>query len=541
MSVGRLRPCPENRHDRRLTVLILLALCLLSAACSREDGGRAALPGSPQMKASSSENRFSPGTLGGGADGDLSRFVGKKIGILTGSSYESVLMQHIPGALPEYFNSFTDETAAVKAGKIDGFLVDEPIARDIMNNTPGVTYIRKVLRADGYAFAFPKDQTALCEEVNASIAELEAGGELRRIDARWFGTDAAAKVLPDIRLDGKKGVIRLATNSGSPPFVYHKDGRLVGYDIEMTMRIAEKLGKRIEITDMDFGAIIPSLMSGRSDMSAGCITVTEERAKSVLFSTPYYRGGVVMVVAGHPAAGTSGHWSRLRESFRRTFLVEDRYKLVLQGLGVTVEISVLSAVIGVLLGFGVCLCRRSPSPWKNVPARVFIRAVQGTPIVVLLMILYYLVFGDVDISGIVVAVVGFSINFAAYVSEMMRTGVEAVDRGQREAAAALGFNRLQVFTRIVFPQAARHVLPVFRGEFVSMVKMTSVVGYIAIQDLTKVSDIIRSRTYEAFFPLIATALIYFAVAYALTHLLTLAEAKVDPKRRKRMVKGVVLP
>jgi len=135
-------------------------------------------------------------------------------------------------------------------------------------------------------------------------------------------------------------------------------------------------------------------------------------------------------------------------------------------------------------------------------------------------------------------VVGFSINFAAYVSEMMRTGIEAVDKGQHEAAA-LGFNRLQVFTRITFPQAARHVLPVFKGEFVSMVKMTSVVGYIAIQDLTKMSDLIRSRTYEAFFPLIATALIYFSVAYALTHLFSLVEARVDPKRRKRAVKGVV--
>ena len=157
------------------------------------------------------------------------------------------------------------------------------------------------------------------------------------------------------------------------------------------------------------------------------------------------------------------------------------------------------------------------------------------------MILYYLVFGSVEISGILVAVVGFSINFAAYVSEMMRTGIEAVDKGQHEAAAALGFNRLQVFARITFPQAARHVLPVFKGEFISMVKMTSIVGYIAIQDLTKMSDIIRSRTYEAFFPLIATALIYFVIAYVMTHGLTLVEMKIDPKRRARVLKGVAHP
>ncbi|MGI6549452.1 MAG: amino acid ABC transporter permease [Syntrophomonadales bacterium] len=201
-------------------------------------------------------------------------------------------------------------------------------------------------------------------------------------------------------------------------------------------------------------------------------------------------------------------------------------------------ISLLSAVFGTILGFVVCLMRRSESKWANIPALVFIRAIQGTPIIVFLMILYYIVFSSSGINGIVVAIIGFSINFAAYVSEMMRTGIEAVDKGQLEAAAALGFNRIQVFQKITFPQAARHFLPVFKGEFISMVKMTSVVGYIAIQDLTKMSDIIRSRTYEAFFPLITTAIIYFIIATLLASLLTLIEIRVDPKQRPRRVKGV---
>ncbi|MEG1193685.1 MAG: ABC transporter permease subunit, partial [Clostridia bacterium] len=130
-------------------------------------------------------------------------------------------------------------------------------------------------------------------------------------------------------------------------------------------------------------------------------------------------------------------------------------------------------------------------------------------------------------------------NFGVYVSEMMRTGIDAVDKGQIEAAHALGFTRMRTFRKITFPQAARHFLPVFKGEFISMVKMTSVVGYIAIQDLTKVSDIIRSRTLEAFFPLIATAVLYFLVANLLTVLLSWLEVSLDPKRRSRTVKGVV--
>ena len=126
------------------------------------------------------------------------------------------------------------------------------------------------------------------------------------------------------------------------------------------------------------------------------------------------------------------------------------------------------------------------------------------------------------------------------VYKRQRTGIDAVDRGQIEAANALGFTKTKTFWKITFPQAARHFLPIFKGEFISMVKMTSVVGYIAIQDLTKVSDIIRSRTLEAFFPLIATAVIYFIVANILTMLLSRLEISLDPKRRKRTVKGVVM-
>ena len=185
------------------------------------------------------------------------------------------------------------------------------------------------------------------------------------------------------------------------------------------------------------------------------------------------------------------------------------------------------------------MARRARHRWASAPARVFVRLVQGVPVLVFLMILFYLVFTGVD-NGIVVAVAGFSINFAAYVSEMMRTAIDTVDPGQLEAAAALGFNRVRSFCKITAPQAIRYILPVYRGEFISMVKMTSIVGYITIQDLTRMSDIVRGLTYDAFFSLISTAVIYFALANLLAAALSLLEARVDPKQRKRKVKGVVM-
>jgi polar amino acid transport system substrate-binding protein len=313
------------------------------------------------------------------------------------------------------------------------------------------------------------------------------------------------------------------------------------------LRIGQLLDRKVVFNGVDFSGLIPMLQSGKADAAVGCMSITDERKKTVDMSDSYYDGGlyfVVRKVADHSTPVTvqynKNFMDSLKASFTRTFLTENRWKLILDGLKVTVIISIFSGLLGSLMGFGICMLRRSRKRIASIPAAVFIRIIQGTPIVVLLMILYYIIFGKLDISAILVAIFGFAVNFGVYVSEMMRTGIDTVDKGQIEAANALGFTRFKTFWKITFPQAARHFLPVFKGEFISMVKMTSVVGYIAIQDLTKVSDIIRSRTLEAFFPLIATAVIYFIVANILTMLLSRIEIKLDPKRRKRTVKGVVM-
>ena len=180
---------------------------------------------------------------------------------------------------------------------------------------------------------FPKSQTELQKQVNAALQEMQDNGTLQKIDASWFGKDDAAKVLPDMKLDGKNGVIRYATNSSMAPFAYIKHGKIVGYDIEIALMIAAKLGRKLEIIDMDVAAIIPSLVSGKSDM-AGCgITVTKERARSVLFSIPNYSGGIVVMVAAGSAArrrsSKDGIWSGLVKSFDRTFVVEGQLTLLI--------------------------------------------------------------------------------------------------------------------------------------------------------------------------------------------------------------------
>jgi len=149
------------------------------------------------------------------------------------------------------------------------------------------------------------------------------------------------------------------------------------------------------------------------------------------------------------------------------------------------------------------------------------------------MLIFYVVFASVNISPVLVAVISFGMNFAAYVSEIFRTGINGVDKGQIEAGIAMGFTKLNTFIYITLPQTIQRILPVYKGEFISLVKMTSIVGYIAVQDLTKASDIIRSRTFDAFFPLVMIAILYFLISWLLMQSLEYLERMTDPKQRRK--------
>ena len=193
--------------------------------------------------------------------------------------------------------------------------------------------------------------------------------------------------------------------------------------------------------------------------------------------------------------------------------------MILDGLQVTLLITFWAAILGTLLGGLVCWMRMSQRRWLQQVAKVYIELMRGTPVLVLLMLMYYVVMAPLDATGIVVAIVTFAMNTAAYISEMLRTTIQGIDRGQTEAGLALGFTPRQTFFKIVLPQVVKAVMPVYQGEVVSLLKGTSIVGYIAVADMTRASDLIRSRTFDAFFPLIVTAIIYFLMAWLIGLLL----------------------
>ena len=220
----------------------------------------------------------------------------------------------------------------------------------------------------------------------------------------------------------------------------------------------------------------------------------------------------------------------LKSSFISNFIDYNRWRYITDGLKITLLVTVFAVLIGVVLGFLIAIVRTTHDKTGklkilNAICKVYLTVIRGTPVVVQLMIIYFIIFGSVDISKVVVAIVAFGINSGAYVAEIFRSGIMSIDNGQFEAGRSLGFNYAQTMMYIVMPQAFKNVLPTLCNEFISLLKETSVSGYIALQDLTKGGDIIRSRTYDAFMPLIAVALIYLAMVMIFTKLVSLLERR----------------
>lgn len=218
--------------------------------------------------------------------------------------------------------------------------------------------------------------------------------------------------------------------------------------------------------------------------------------------------------------------------FYKTVIYDDRYMVILEGLKNTILIALGSIVIGILLGLLIAIVRdmyekNGKGLILNKICKIYVDVIRGTPALLQLMIIYYVIFKSVSIDLVLVGILAFGLNSSAYVSEIIRAGINSIDVGQMEAAKSLGFKYFQSMRYIILPQAIKNVLPALGNEFITLVKETSVAGYIGIMELTKSTDMIASRTYNYFFPLIIAALIYLGLTMLLTKLLNRFERKVS--------------
>ena len=464
----------------------------------------------------------------------------------------------------------------------------------------------------------------------------------------------------------KTNLLTLATSANFPPYEFINGQQIVGIDVDIVRHAAKKLNREVAIINTQFDSVIGHIITGKADVAASGITVTEERKRKVLFTIPYSRSAQLILVPRNSdiksnadlkknkrigcQSGTTAYdylrnhiitaknspllqqfennavavaamkigkldavvldeepgrvlaklnekhvmllpepltseeyaialnkkdtelcaifnavitelrrsgeleqivkrntelaqkvkearehsgffrlFHRLADDFKTNFISDNRYLYIVGGFLKTVEISFFAVILGIVLGFAVAVVRATHDrtgkyKFLNALCRFYLTVIRGTPCVVQLLIIYFVILKSCD-NKVLVACIAFGINSGAYVAEIIRSGIMSIDKGQFEAGDALGLSYGQTMRFVILPQALKNVLPALGNEFIVLIKETSVSGYIALQDLTKAGDIIRSQTYDAFMPLMAVALIYLACVMLLTWLLGIFERR----------------
>ena len=320
--------------------------------------------------------------------------------------------------------------------------------------------------------------------------------------------------------------LRVACVTNMAPLSFMVGAEWYGIEVDLARELARALHRKIEFKLYDSASGMMSLKTGMADVMLGGIFITPERQEEYLFANPYHAYGSAYYVIDHDGQAAKGlFWKSLKKSLESNLLKEDRWKYITNGLWETIKITLLSILLGGILGVGLCAMTRSRRKWLRVTAWFYNWLMAGIPMLVLLLILFYVVFAKSGLDPTLVAVIAFSLNFASGASDVYGTSLDAIPRGQTEGGLALGFTRLKTFCYIVLPQALKRGIPLFQSQCVSLLKGTSIVGYIAIQDLTRAGDMIRSRTFDAFVPLLMVTVIYFVLAWLLGMLVKLATPK----------------
>lgn len=421
------------------------------------------------------------------------------------------------------FNKGADAVQALKQNKVDCVIIDEQPAKAFVEKNAELTILEEEFAVEEYAICIAKENTKLKNEINTALGELQSEGVVADIIKNYIGDDTKGKtpyVSPN-DVDRSNGTLTMATNVGFPPYEYFENGEPTGIDVDMAKAIADKLGMELVIADMEFDAIIMAVQSGKADIGVAGMTVTEDRLKNIDFTDSYTTAKQVIIVKDKTVVAQRSFKERLYDSF----ISDNRWQYIVKGLGNTILITICAGLIGIALGFLIAVVRvandRSGEKTlalsiANVIAQVYLTVFRGTPVLAQLMIMYYVVFGAMKINPVIAAILAFGLNSGAYVAEAIRSGIIGIEIGQFEAGRSLGFSYSKTMIHIILPQGIKNSLPAMCNEFISLLKESSIVGYVGLVDVMKGADIIRSNTYEALIPLVTVALVYLAIVMLMT-------------------------
>ena len=420
-----------------------------------------------------------------------------------------------------------DALQALLTGKADVMVQDETFLNRDLRAEYGVKIAFKGDESFPTALMFRKGDQALAMAMNAVQDRMKMDGSMDSLKTYWLED----KYLEETKFshippeqEGKP--LKVACISNMAPISFMVDGDWYGLETDLARELARQLHRPIEFHLYDAGSGLMALKTGMTDVLTGCIFITPERQEEYLFPEPYHEYRPAYFVKDQEAKADGGTlWQSIGRSLEKNLIKENRWKFITSGLWETIKITLLSILLGSILGIGLCAMARSRRKWLRSVADIYNWFMAGIPMLVLLLILFYVVFAKSGLNPTSIAVIAFALNFASGASDVYGTSLDAIPHGQTEAGLALGFTRLRTFLNIVLPQAVKRGLPLYQGQCISLLKGTSIVGYIAIQDLTRAGDLIRSRTFDALIPLLVVTVIYFLLAWLIRLLINIATPK----------------
>ena len=460
---------------------------------------------------------------------------GSKIGVQLGTTSDTKVskMEHDKaGTQVERFTKTADAIQALLQGKVNCVVEDEQPAKAFVAQNDGLAILPHAYSTEPYAFCVAHGRRDLVRNINHALQLLRNDGTLDTIVSRHLSQKMSIAYQPKA-IGRPNGRLVVATNATFQPYEYYDNGRVVGIDIDIMQAVADVLGMTLQVEDMNFDAVVTSVQTGKADVGAAALTVTPDRLRNVSFTDSYASSRQVIIVK---TAHREARSQSLAQKFRQDFLVEGRYLYLLQGLGNTLVITLFAILISLCLGSLIAIVRTTHDragryAVLNALCKLYLVIIRGTPTMVQLLIIYYVIFAAADVSKVLVAIVAFGINSSAYLAEVVRSGIMSIDRGQSEAGRSLGLSYGQTLRLIILPQAFKNVLPAIGNELITLLKETSISGYIGLVDLTKGSDIIRSITYDAILPLGVVAIIYLAIVLSLSSAVGVLEKKLRKNER----------
>lgn len=457
------------------------------------------------------------------SEADLS---GLRVVTLAGSCYDMDLSPRKDISLLLY-NNPSDCLQALITSKADVLVDDEIVFNSAVRKENGIKIAFLGEQSFPTAFMFRQDDVDLAGACTEVQQRMTADGTMKRVKEYWLEDQYLQdKSFTHIDYEADGAPLRVAATSSTAPIAFQSEGDWYGIEIDILRELGKELRRPLEIKFYDIGSCILALKRGLADVVCGCIFVTPERQQEFLFAEPYHDyHPAYFVLDSEAKKGETGLLAWFKKSIRKNLIAEKRWKYITDGLLETIKISLLSILLGSLLGIGLYAMTRSRRKWVRSCAKVYNGFIGGIPQLVLLLILFYVVFAKSGLPSDIVAVIAFAMFFASGASGIYHSSLAAIPHGQTEAGLALGFTRWQTFFHIVLPQAVRRGLPLYKGQCISTLKGTSIVGYIAIQDITRAGDLIRSRTFDAVLPLLVVTVLYFLLVWLIGLLLNLAMPK----------------